>query len=109
MYAFEFWIPSQRNESHKFHEVQISQIVGNPQNAYGSWRFRTRGIHYRGRFDRTPDVVSFADILESVCVKTVESGFMTKDLALLIGPEHDWMTTQQFLAKIDENLQRAMK
>lgn len=78
----------------------------NPIASIFAW---TRGIHYRGRFDETPDVVSFADTLENVCVQTVESGFMTKDLALLIGSEHDWMTTQQFLAKLEENLQKAVK
>jgi isocitrate dehydrogenase len=65
-------------------------------------------LHYRGNFDGTPDVVRFADTLERVCVETVESGFMTKDLAILIGPEQPWMTTEQFLDKLDENLQRKM-
>jgi isocitrate dehydrogenase len=78
----------------------------NPVASIFAW---TRGIHYRGKFDGTQDVVSFADALESVCIETVESGFMTKDLALLIGPEHDWMTTQQFLSKLDENMQKIMK
>ena len=58
--------------------------------------------------DNTPDVVAFADTLERVCVETVESGFMTKDLALLVGPDQNWLTTQQFFAKIDENLQESM-
>ncbi|MCK5042314.1 MAG: NADP-dependent isocitrate dehydrogenase, partial [Sphingomonadales bacterium] len=61
-----------------------------------------------GMLDNTPDVVAFADTLERVCVETVESGFMTKDLALLVGPDQNWLTTQQFFAKIDENLQASM-
>ncbi len=77
----------------------------NPIASIFAW---TRGLVYRGRFDDTPDVVSFAETLERVCVETVESGDMTKDLALLIGPDQPWLTTQQFLAKLDENLQAAM-
>ena len=77
----------------------------NPIASIFAW---TRGLHYRGEFDGTPDVVNFADTLEKVCIETVEDGHMTKDLALLIGPDQHWMTTQQFLAKLDENLQKAM-
>ncbi|HEC14924.1 MAG TPA: NADP-dependent isocitrate dehydrogenase [Rhodospirillales bacterium] len=77
----------------------------NPIASIFAW---TRGLVYRGRFDDTPDVVRFAETLERVCVETVESGDMTKDLALLIGPDQPWLTTQQFLAKLDENLQAAM-
>jgi isocitrate dehydrogenase len=58
--------------------------------------------------DDTPDVERFADTLERVCVQTVESGKMTKDLALLVGDEQEWLTTQEFLGAIDENLQREM-
>ncbi len=68
----------------------------------------TRGLAYRGQFDHTPDVTAFADTLERVCIQTVESGFMTKDLAALIGPEQKWLNTQNFLAKIDEGLQAEM-
>ncbi len=57
--------------------------------------------------DDTPEVVRFAEMLERVCVETVESGKMTKDLALLVGPEQPWQTTQEFLASIDENLRQA--
>ena len=77
----------------------------NPIASIFAW---TRGLHYRGEFDETPDVVAFADALEKVCIETVEDGHMTKDLALLIGPDQPWMTTQQFLAKLDENLQKKM-
>jgi isocitrate dehydrogenase len=58
--------------------------------------------------DDTPDVTAFAETLERVCVETVESGKMTKDLALLIGPDEPWQTTEQFLASIDENLKKEM-
>jgi isocitrate dehydrogenase len=68
----------------------------------------TRGLHYRGQMDDTPDVTAFADTLERVCVETVESGKMTKDLALLVGEGQDFLTTQEFLAAIDENLQKEM-
>ena len=58
--------------------------------------------------DETPEVSEFARTLERVCVETVESGKMTKDLALLIGPDQEFLTTQEFLGAIDENLQQAM-
>jgi isocitrate dehydrogenase len=77
----------------------------NPIASIFAW---TRGLHYRGLFDDTPEVVRFAAALEDVCVETVESGFMTKDLAILIGPDQPWMTTQQFLDKLDANLQAKM-
>ena len=77
----------------------------NPIASIFAW---TRGLSYRGKFDETPDVVKFAETLERVCVETVESGHMTKDLALLIGPDQAWMTTNQFLEKLDENLIKAM-
>ena len=68
----------------------------------------TGGLKYRGKFDETPEVVRFAETLERVCIETVESGKMTKDLALLIGPGAPWLTTQEFLGAINENLQAAM-
>ncbi|WP_339134926.1 MAG: NADP-dependent isocitrate dehydrogenase [Candidatus Electrothrix sp. GW3-4] len=77
----------------------------NPIASIFAW---TRGLSYRGTFDNTPEVVRFAETLERVCVETVESGFMTKDLALLVGSEQAWLTTEEFLAKLDENLQAAM-
>jgi isocitrate dehydrogenase len=58
--------------------------------------------------DDTPAVSAFADTLERVCIETVEGGSMTKDLALLVGPEQPWQSTQEFLASIDENLRRAV-
>ncbi len=83
---------------------------GNPTstNSIASIFAWTRGLKYRGKFDETPDVVAFADALEQVCVETVEAGFMTKDLALLIGPDQAWMNTTEFLDKLDENLQAKM-
>src|SRR3954466_2410859 len=68
----------------------------------------TRGLAARGRMDDTPAVSEFAETLERVCVETVEAGKMTKDLALLVGPDQEFQTTQEFLASIDEGLQRAM-
>ena len=64
---------------------------------------------YRGRFDGTPDVVAFAETLERVCIKCVEDGKMTKDLALLIGPNQAWMTTEQFFEAIVDGLEAEMK
>jgi isocitrate dehydrogenase len=77
----------------------------NPIASIFAW---TRGLAYRGRMDDTPAVTQFAETLERVCVETVERGQMTKDLALLIGPDQPWLTTQEFLAAIDENLQAAI-
>jgi isocitrate dehydrogenase len=77
----------------------------NPIASIFAW---TRGLSYRGKFDNTPEVAKFAETLERVCIESVEQGFMTKDLAVLISPEQKWLTTNQFLDKIDENLKKAM-
>ncbi|MEO9614982.1 MAG: NADP-dependent isocitrate dehydrogenase [Nitratireductor sp.] len=68
----------------------------------------TRGLAHRAKLDDNARLADFATTLEKVCVQTVESGFMTKDLALLIGPDQPWLSTTGFLDKIDENLQKAM-
>jgi isocitrate dehydrogenase len=68
----------------------------------------TRGLAHRAKLDSNAALAKFADTLEKVCVDTVESGFMTKDLALLVGPEQKWLSTTGFLDKIDENLKKAM-
>ncbi len=77
----------------------------NPIASIFAW---TRGLQARGRLDATPEVVAFAERLEQVCIETVEAGLMTKDLALLIGPEQPFQTTEEFLASVDERLQLAM-
>jgi isocitrate dehydrogenase len=77
----------------------------NPIASIFAW---TRGLEHRGKLDNTPAVTEFAQTLERVCIETVEEGKMTKDLALLIGPDQPWQTTQDFLSSIDENLQKAM-
>jgi isocitrate dehydrogenase len=77
----------------------------NPIASIFAW---TRALLARGRMDDTPAVSQFAETLERVCVQTVESGKMTKDLAILVGREQPWQTTQEFLAAIDENLREAM-
>ncbi len=77
----------------------------NPIASIFAW---TRALAARGRMDDTPAVTEFADTLERVCIETVESGQMTKDLALLVGPDQPYQTTQEFLAAIDERLQQAM-
>ena len=77
----------------------------NPIASIFAW---TRGLAHRGKLDGTPEVIDFAKTLERVCIETVESGKMTKDLASLVGPDQAWLTTQDFLAAIDANLQKAM-
>ncbi|WP_417910756.1 NADP-dependent isocitrate dehydrogenase [Candidatus Electronema sp. PJ] len=77
----------------------------NPIASIFAW---TRGLYYRGKFDATPEVMRFAETLERVCVETVESGFMTKDLALLISKDQPWLTTEEFLNKLAANLRLAM-
>jgi isocitrate dehydrogenase len=81
------------------------QTSTNPIASIFAW---SRGLTYRARIDETPEVDRFAKTLEQVCVDTVEAGDMTKDLAVLIGPDQPWMTTQQFLDKLDQNLQARM-
>ncbi|MFE0758872.1 NADP-dependent isocitrate dehydrogenase [Inquilinus sp. NPDC058860] len=77
----------------------------NPIASIFAW---TQGLAYRARFDETPELLRFAETLEKVCVETVEAGHMTKDLAILIGPDQPWMTTEQFLDRLDQNLQAAI-
>ncbi|CCG41903.1 NADP-dependent isocitrate dehydrogenase [Magnetospirillum molischianum] len=78
----------------------------NPIASIFAW---TRGLSYRAKFDNTPEVARFAETLERVCIDTVEAGFMTKDLAILIGPDQPWLTTTQFLDKLDESLRAKME
>ena len=85
---------------------QGKETSSNPIASIFAW---TQGLKYRGQFDSTPDVVRFAQTLEKVCVQAVEQGHMTKDLAILVGPEQPWMTTNGFLNKLDEMLKAAMK
>ena len=77
----------------------------NPIASIFAW---TRGLVYRGEFDNTPDVKRFATTLEKVCIDTVEAGFMTKDLAILISPDQPWLTTTDFLDKLDQGLRKAV-
>jgi isocitrate dehydrogenase len=77
----------------------------NPIASIFAW---TRGLAARGRMDDTPEVSEFAHTLERVCVETVERGQMTKDLAMLVGSEQPWQTTEEFLGSIDENLRRSL-
>jgi isocitrate dehydrogenase len=77
----------------------------NPIASIFAW---TQGLTYRARFDDTPELLRFAQTLEKVCVETVEKGQMTKDLAILIGPDQPWMTTEQFFEAIRSNLETAM-
>jgi isocitrate dehydrogenase len=78
----------------------------NPIASIFAW---TRGLQHRAKLDNNADLGTFATTIEKVCVNTVESGFMTRDLAVLQGPDAPWLTTQQFLSKLDEGLQVAMR
>jgi isocitrate dehydrogenase len=73
----------------------------NPIASIFAW---TRGLMHRGKLDGNQALIDFAETLEDVVIKTVESGKMTKDLAILVGPEQEWQTTEDFLASLDENL-----
>ncbi len=89
---------------YRMHE-QGKATSTNPIASIFAW---TGGLKYRGRFDETPDVTRFAETLERVCVATVEQGSMTKDLAILVGPDQSWMTTEQFFEAIRVNLEKEM-
>ena len=84
---------------------QGKQTSTNPIASIFAW---TQGLIYRGKFDETPEVVRFADTLEKVCVSTVEAGFMTKDLSILIGPDQAWQTTEVFLDTLADQLGKAL-
>jgi len=85
---------------------QGKETSTNPIASIFAW---TRGLSYRAKFDATPDVAAFAELLERVCIDTVEAGFMTKDLAVLISDKQPWLSTTQFLDKLDEGLRARMK
>jgi len=78
----------------------------NPIASIYAW---TRGLQYRGKMDGTPDVVKFADALEQVCVDVVESGKMTKDLAILIRPDHPYLSTEAFMDTVDQELKARLR
>jgi isocitrate dehydrogenase len=85
---------------------QGQETSTNPIASIFAW---TRGLEHRAKLDANADLAEFARTLERVCVSAVENGYMTKDLAILVGPEQPWLTTNQFLAKLDEGLQEAMR
>ena len=85
---------------------QGQQTSTNPIASIFAW---TRGLAHRAKLDGNSDLSGFADTLERVCVSTVEAGSMTRDLALLLGPEQPWLTTSQFLDRLDEGLRQAME
>ena len=77
----------------------------NPIASIFAW---TRGLHFRGEFDQNPELIVFADNLEKVCVETVESGKMTKDLAMLISPKQEWLNTEDFLSTLKQRLEKIL-
>jgi isocitrate dehydrogenase len=84
---------------------QGKETSTNPIASIFAW---TRGLQYRANIDGTPELAQFAETLERVCVETVENGKMTKDLALLIGPDQPWLTTNRFLDAVDAGLRKAL-
>ena len=89
-----------------FRDHQVGKATStNPIASIFAW---TQGLAHRAKLDNTPKVAEFAKTLERVCIQTVESGKMTKDLALLISKDAPWLNTQEFLAAIDDNLKNAM-
>lgn len=90
------------------HYRQHQQGQETSTNSIASIFAWTRGLTYRAKIDGTPDVGNFAKLVEDTCVATVEGGQMTKDLALLIGPEQAWLTTEGFLEAVAKNLEKAM-
>ncbi len=78
----------------------------NPTASIFAW---TRALMNRGRIDNTPDVVKFAETLEKVCIQTIQEGAMTKDLAILVGPNQKWLTTKEYMAKLAQGLASAVK
>jgi len=89
---------------YRMHE-QGKATSTNPIASIFAW---TGGLKFRGRFDGTPEVTQFAETLERVCIESVENGAMTKDLAILIGPDQAWQTTEQFFETVRLNLEKAM-
>ncbi|MEI6405270.1 MAG: NADP-dependent isocitrate dehydrogenase [Actinomycetes bacterium] len=90
---------------HYRHHQQGKPTSTNPIASIFAW---TQGLAHRGKLDGTPEVTRFAETLERICIETVESGKMTKDLASLISSDQPYLTTEEFLAAINENLQKAM-
>jgi len=90
------------------HYRQYEKGEATSTNSIASIFAWTRGLSHRAALDNTPELAKFAHTLEKVCVDTVEAGFMTKDLALLVGEDQSWLTTEGFLDKVAENLTKAM-
>jgi len=90
------------------HYRQYQKGQSTSTNSIASIFAWTRGLAHRAKLDGNERLAKFAHALEVVCVDTVEAGFMTKDLAILIGPDQKWLTTEGFLDKVDENLKKAM-
>ena len=86
------------------HYRQYQQGKPTPTNPIASIYAWTGGLKHRGKLDNTPEVIAFAESLEDVVIKSVEAGAMTKDLAMLVGPDQPWLTTEEFLATLDTNL-----
>ncbi|MGV3492209.1 MAG: isocitrate/isopropylmalate family dehydrogenase, partial [Devosia sp.] len=90
------------------HYRQHQQGKETSTNSIASIFAWTRGLAHRAKLDNNADLAKFSELLEKVCIDTVESGLMTKDLALLVGPDQKWLSTLGFLDAIDANLKKAM-
>jgi len=97
-------VVGQRADERRQHQKGEQTSTNSVASIY-AW---TRGLAHRAKLDNNPALAKFAATLEKVTIDTVESGFMTKDLALLVGPDQKWLSTTGFLDKIDENLKKAM-
>ena len=84
---------------------QGKETSTNPIASIFAW---SRGLHFRGKFDKNDELVKFSSKLEETCINTVQSGKMTKDLAILVGPSSKYLTTNQFLDEIDGNLKKKL-
>ena len=84
---------------------QGKETSTNPIASIFAW---TRGLAHRGKLDGSDELIKFANTIEKVCIESVESGFMTKDLAILVGPSSKYLTTNQFLDVIDINLKKKL-
>ena len=91
-------------DSYRMHQ-QGKETSTNPIASIFAW---TRGLAHRGKLDQNNALIKFANTIEKVCVESVENGFMTKDLAILVGPSSKYLTTNQFLDIIDNNLRQKL-
>jgi isocitrate dehydrogenase len=89
-------------------EAETRGVAATSTNSIASIFAWTRGLAHRGKLDGTPELTRFSQTLEATVIKTVEAGYMTKDLAVLVGDEQTWLSTAEFLDKVDEYFRKAL-